>query len=487
MLFNPDNSANIPLVLRETPRWVNWEAVPRADGRVGKVPINPHTPPRHASSTDPRTWAPFDLSVGVSVGSGGTYGIGFVFSRDDAIFGLDLDHCLTANSDTWSHRVLERFPPTYVEVSPSREGLHLYAYGAVPRSIKTARGELYGWGRFFTVTGETLAGSAPGLATIPTKDMAWLVQTLTDKPTPPLSAAAETAADWNAIELDDEDANPPPFEEFQAICQKHPRFYSIFCGTGKSYRSPSEAEMALGRTLVEAGWGDQDIYRVWRAYRAKHGHPDPHVTKYKVTLHTLRQTHADGTQTPPTQADHQAHAHHVLGVDFTRFVCVGSPGTYYLVTPDGESLKLGDFATTEKQVTWRSLLHAHYHHWLPPLSGKRWLDTLTSLMALCEYDANPDSAESAETLAWIDQYFASERAPRAPTYQSLTDGQPCLVNDRRALSIHQMLTYLRTQHVPNLRLRDFSARLKVLGWTPIQLGRKDANGKTINKHYWCAP
>jgi len=79
---------------------------------------------------------------------------------------LDLDDCVTAGRlEPWAAEVLGHVPATYVELSPSGRGLHVWGIGNVPRGriVRLVSGgqiEAYGNGRYLTVTGERF-GEAP--------------------------------------------------------------------------------------------------------------------------------------------------------------------------------------------------------------------------------------------------------------------------------------------------------------------------------------
>jgi primase-polymerase (primpol)-like protein len=107
-----------------------------------------------ASSTDERTWTTFADASASSVGAGA----GFVLNGDGIIC-VDLDHCLVDGEPVdWVRPVLELVPATYVEVSPSGDGLHIWGLGriATGRRLKIDGGqvEIYGNGRYLTVTGQ---------------------------------------------------------------------------------------------------------------------------------------------------------------------------------------------------------------------------------------------------------------------------------------------------------------------------------------------
>lgn len=119
-----------------------------------------------ASSTDPRTWSTHKEAAASTVGTG----LGFVLSDVDDIVCLDLDHCvnpLTGRVAPWAAAILRDAGATYVEASPSGDGLHIWGRADVRqgRRIRRPDGttvEVYGTGRYITVTGRR-HGSSPSI------------------------------------------------------------------------------------------------------------------------------------------------------------------------------------------------------------------------------------------------------------------------------------------------------------------------------------
>lgn len=147
----------IPVELREQPRWVRYS--PR------KVPLT--TDGRAASSTDARTWSTYAAAKRSSVGAG----MGFVLAGDGIVC-LDLDHCLEGGRVfPLAAEILSAAGDTYVEVSPSGDGLHVWGRGRIGRGRRRSGVECYGTGRYITVTGNRYSGS--GLA-----DLSGLITTL---------------------------------------------------------------------------------------------------------------------------------------------------------------------------------------------------------------------------------------------------------------------------------------------------------------------
>ena len=89
-------------------------------------------------------------------------GVGFVLNGDGIVC-LDLDHCLDGGLSDLAARVLELAGPTYVEVSPSGDGLHVWGYGEIGRGRRVGGVEAYGTGRYLTVTGKPFDGSVSRL------------------------------------------------------------------------------------------------------------------------------------------------------------------------------------------------------------------------------------------------------------------------------------------------------------------------------------
>jgi hypothetical protein len=152
----------IPQSMRDEPRWVLWRLVSRG-GKPTKVPFT--TAGKHASSTDPATWTDYETARQAFTQGGDLYsGIGFTLG--DGWAGVDLDNCLDPVSDEltdWASDTVFTFD-SYAEISPSGKGVKIFFKGSLPGDGKGrkhdfddgGRIEVYGKGRYFTVTGEKL-------------------------------------------------------------------------------------------------------------------------------------------------------------------------------------------------------------------------------------------------------------------------------------------------------------------------------------------
>jgi len=146
----------IPAELRARDCWVR---------HVRKRPVT--VDGRQASVTNAATWTSYDDAQASTVGDG----LGFVLDGDGIVC-IDLDHCLHRGRLTsWGRAILESMPATYIERSPSGSGLHVWGLGNVERGHvhRFAGGavEVYGRGRYMTVTGDRWSGSPSKLARVP--------------------------------------------------------------------------------------------------------------------------------------------------------------------------------------------------------------------------------------------------------------------------------------------------------------------------------
>lgn len=120
-----------------------------------------------ASSTAPHTWSDYSWVATSQAG----VGLGFVFNGD-GIVGIDLDNAFDefGNLKLWAREVIDCLPATYAEISPSGKGLHIIGYGKVlsGRRWKFDDGaiEIYGTGRYFTMTGKRFSNTPKSLAKI---------------------------------------------------------------------------------------------------------------------------------------------------------------------------------------------------------------------------------------------------------------------------------------------------------------------------------
>lgn len=151
-----------------------------------KVPYSPVTG-RRVSTTRPKDWVDYDVAAkAVEMGPELYTGLAFVFFKEDGIVGIDLDNCFADNGKPrpWASKLLYRLADTYSEISPSGKGIKIWARGELPANLPgiaiTGGGsiEMYGWARYFTVTGRVFGG-APLSIEDHTSDILALYKSLT--------------------------------------------------------------------------------------------------------------------------------------------------------------------------------------------------------------------------------------------------------------------------------------------------------------------
>ena len=251
-----------PETLREREQWVCWREETR-DGKPTKVPVTPGTG-GFASSTDPETWDAFETALEYTETEHAD-GVGFVFTDDDPIVGVDLDDCRdpeTGDVDDAAQDIIKRLD-SYTEVSPSGTGYHVLITGELPEG-RNRRGsvELYDTARFFTVTGdhvdETLGRVARRQDALTAIHREYVQDTERDTASesePGNGTDDQSTATGTAdvdVDLEDED-----LLEKARNASNGEKFERLWNGNTVGYDSQSEADMALCCLLAFWTGGDR--------------------------------------------------------------------------------------------------------------------------------------------------------------------------------------------------------------------------------------
>ena len=108
-----------------------------------------------ASSTNPATWSDYQTAKASTHGDG----MGFVLSGD-RVTCIDLDYCYDGKPTDAAQSLIDSLPDTYIEISPSGKGLHIWGYTDLDKGRRfTLDGlsvEIYPNGRYITMTGKAL-------------------------------------------------------------------------------------------------------------------------------------------------------------------------------------------------------------------------------------------------------------------------------------------------------------------------------------------
>lgn len=253
-----------PEALTSLPQWVCWRLEPdKNGGKPRKVPYNPKTGAR-ASSTNPASWALFNEAQ-AAVAKYGFTGLGFVFTKEGGIVGIDIDHCRDPKTGTLNETataITARFADTYAEISPSGTGIHLFVYGDMPEKGNknaTTGVEMYGGSRYFTMTGKPLNG-APDKIMRDEVALKW-VHSSYIKPPKKDKAKKKAASAGVPVKLSDEDV----LEKAKGA-KNAESFLALWEGKWQeTYGSQSEADHALCCSL--AFWTGKDAEQMDRLFR----------------------------------------------------------------------------------------------------------------------------------------------------------------------------------------------------------------------------
>jgi putative DNA primase/helicase len=262
------NVLSIPAALRALPQWVLWRYVMR-NFKQAKAPFQPNG--LHAKSNDPGTWATFD-AVLAAYRRGRFDGIGIVFGGE--LVGVDLDGCFNGDRTLtpWADDLLcddgGLAIPTYTELSPSGNGLHLLYFGKLPDDLRGKRfdyaphvgAEFYGYpsNRYFTVTGQRW-GRVETVTTIDPIDFApvayYIRETLPRKP--------------QAQRARPQLAQPTRREDDDILltigrARNAEKALALLTGNMTGYPSASEADAALCAILAHYTPSAQQIDRLFR-------------------------------------------------------------------------------------------------------------------------------------------------------------------------------------------------------------------------------
>ena len=266
----------LPAELRERDQWVCWREEKR-DGKPTKVPVVPEQG-GFASSTDPETWSNFNTAFDYAT-NGNADGVGFVFTEDDDIVGVDLDDCHdpeTGEADEVARDIIDRLD-SYTEISPSGTGFHVLIEGSLPEG-RNRRGsvELYETARFFTVTGDYVEGTPTQVArrqdALEAIHRDYVQDLGSDNREEQHAETVERghvdAAPSIAVDLEDEELLTKARQ-----ASNGEKFERLWNGNTAGYDSQSEADMALCCLLAFWTGGESaridELFRQSGLYRGK--------------------------------------------------------------------------------------------------------------------------------------------------------------------------------------------------------------------------
>ena len=260
---------NMPEELKQYKQWVCYRLEPDPEGKKPrKVPVNPVTGKRAMVNT-PSTWSDFETAE-EAVSKYHLAGLGFVLTAEDDFVVIDIDHCFDAETkclNDIAKDIISR-QDTFMEYSPSGDGLHLWYRGTKPKgSCKNTKAgvEMYDHSRYMTVTGRHVEGSSSRITSHADSVLQEIHDAFFKKP----GKTSRKKTTGNHGSLSDED--------LLQLAQKAANgkaFSDLWEGKWEgSYASQSEADMALAAKLAFwTGKNEQQMDRLFRSsglYRDK--------------------------------------------------------------------------------------------------------------------------------------------------------------------------------------------------------------------------
>lgn len=284
---------SIPALLIALAHWVDWRYEER-DGKRTKIPYCAATGLR-ASTTDPSTWSVYESAAAAAPRYDG---IGFVFSKEDDLVGVDLDDCRdpeTAEIAEWALAIV-RSLNSYTEITPSGRGLHILCRGKLPPGgRRKGKIEIYEDGRYFTITGDRLREGSDAIEERQ-GELTALHSSLFPPPSPTprpngVGVHSSPRADWEIVDQ----------------VRKNPRFDSLWRGDFSVYPSHSEADLALvGCIAFFAGPDRATVDRIFRQsgmWRGKWDEQHGSETYGSLTLNTALLGKTEFYSWPPARIE----------------------------------------------------------------------------------------------------------------------------------------------------------------------------------------
>ena len=243
-----------PLSIQKNNRWCVWKLEQDEKGKSLKIPYNVHG--YRASIHRPSDWTDFATVKTILTHSSDRYnGLGFNLPENQITY-IDIDTCVskTGELDSRAQKVLNILPETYTEFSVSGTGLHLLAFGSVPKGFnnRTDHVEMYSRDRFCALTGNALKPLEPCFnqdALTRLFQMYKLPERHYSRHIEPSPVFLNSLSDDEALRYAERDA----------------RFSSVFSGDTTSFHSDSEADLYLCGRL--AFWTDRNPNAIDRLFR----------------------------------------------------------------------------------------------------------------------------------------------------------------------------------------------------------------------------
>jgi len=125
------DASKIPHEMKALRQWIcfklEWN---EKNKKWDKIPKNPLTG-GGAMSNKSSTWTDFNTAL-QCFNSGRFSGIGFMFTKESGIYGVDIDGCFSNGVMSPEAQEIINQMQSYTEWSPSKNGVHILAKGILP-------------------------------------------------------------------------------------------------------------------------------------------------------------------------------------------------------------------------------------------------------------------------------------------------------------------------------------------------------------------
>lgn len=139
----------IPEEMKQLKRFIGWRKK-KLNGKVAKLPFSLIDEKANGWNM-PERWINFNDAKTKS------RPLGFVLLEEDKIVCIDLDHAIQDGKlSPMAKEIIEKFTGTYMELSQSGKGIHIFVKGTIPKNLNlSSQGiEMYKNNRYIALTGD---------------------------------------------------------------------------------------------------------------------------------------------------------------------------------------------------------------------------------------------------------------------------------------------------------------------------------------------
>ena len=519
--FTVEDFLKIPQEMRDIAQWVAWRAEAR-DGKTTKIPINIATG-RGAKTNDPATWASFDDAISYWDEGAGASGVGFVFSEDAGLVGVDLDNCADEESGKLNDEALEILGElkTYSEMSQSRRGAHAILRGALPDGCRHRRGglEVYDRGRFFVMTGWQIrrygldianGGEAVGSLL---RRLEGTGDTRGQQVRP--AASARTQERYEALlEAIKFDPNATPDQEkVRGLCAMSAKFARTWAHNRPDFKddSPSAYCFSLAAITLNAGWSVQEVVDLIIAFRRTYSMDLKLDRRDWYLLHTILRAENDNNMSAASvtleeeinagEDDVLKNLGTMLGLHELGYAIIGfyqhgkQDARFWLEVDTGggslDVVPIGSVRELRSVQGLRDLFILHFGMVIPSsVTRARWENILKNLMRVKKIRNEDAGNYRDEVREWVERLCNTWTVPFEDTgdegwAMALPSRSPFKRKGRIFVSAPKIREMLMREGT-RMSIADITQMLGLSGFTREKVGAR-IEGKVIGTSYWAAP